>query len=1155
MNNQPSEYDPVEELAESFLVRYRRGERPSLSEYTAQHPELAEQIRSLFPALVLMEEAAPSPPSTGEVPRRLGEYLLLREVGRGGMGVVYEALQESLGRRVAVKVLPHVLADARYLERFRREAKAAAKLHHTNIVPVFGVGVHEGVHFYAMQFIDGQGLDAVLRELRSLRQNKAVGAGLAPGSTRTQSVIRSLWTGEFSTVCGPLVKEADISGSPVVAGNVVKKTPEIEGSTTIRGQPQRQYYRSVARLGVQIAEALAHAHQHGILHRDVKPSNLLLDGSGTVWVTDFGLAKAEGTEELTQTGDIVGTLRYMAPERFSGRTDARSEVYSLGVTLYELLTLKPAFDDDDRVRLIQRITQEEPPRPRRLDPSIPLDLETVVLKAMAKEPEGRYETASALAEDLHRFLLEKPVEARRIGSLERAWRWCRRNPWVAGLGTMVVFLLLIVAGGTGLATVRLRSSLHEASEARKETADRLWEALVEQARVRRLTREPGRLFLSLEALDQAAAIRADPRLRNEYIACLALSDLRPAQDWLGIPFGTYSYWCDPWLECCARSDLNGMVHLCSLRNYKDFASVGGFSPSPELCLSPHGVYLAVWDSPDPAGGGQVQLFKVEPTSLVLLPPRWAGVVRGSAQFSPDGTLLACQHLDRSIGVYETTTGKPVPRLNRKATGSYYAFHPRNQCFAVAHGDTVEVLPLDGGTEAVSLPQTEPAEEVAWHPEGDLLAVAGKSGQIALWDMAALRRIRVFPGHSGGRVELMFSHGGGQLASLGIDNRFHIWDTYSGAQILSGPWIRPWFSADDRGVGISGHGEQLRLWEQSLSRVYRTFVPSGGRLLPRASLDGTGRLLAVAMPNGISIWDLQCGRELIVIPIKNVRDVLFGSGSDLLVSTEEGVVRLPAGPSPTDREVIRYGPPIRLPEFAAAEGLAVSRDGHTLAAVQPGGALVHRDNYPGAPTRLTPHHRAYYLAMHPEGLWLATSTMTGAQVKIWDIAQSRLLTVLPLGSFSRLAVSADGNCLATDDAGVRLWDTRSWKELPPPAVREPIYRPAFSPDGRLLAAETYYGFVVLIDRETRKEVVRLEDPNRDRASWIGFTPDGTRLVTLSIDSQSVHIWDLRQLRHQLAQRNLDWDLPSYPPEGRDFQPHRLEVLNDGEGIQLKSRRKP
>lgn len=458
MSDPSSGRDPVEELAEEFAARYRRGERPSLTEYTDRYPHLAEQIRALFPALIAMEQfGSVAGPPTGPfeprgdedaaLPEQLGDYRILREVGRGGMGVVYEAVQESLGRHVALKVLPfHRLMNPTHLERFRREARAAAQLHHTNIVPVFGIGEAEGIHYYAMQFIHGQGLDSVLDEVRRLRDRDSRPAAEAsePLSSASLSIAEGLLTGCFREV--PPSSDMTTPASMTVAAPA-------DTQSSLASQTDRQYCRSVARVGVQIAEALAYAHKQRILHRDVKPSNVLLDLLGTVWITDFGLAKAEGSDELTNPGDIVGTLRFMAPERFQGKADPRSDVYSIGITLYEMLTLQPAFADSNRARLMERITQEDPVRPRKLDPHIPRDLETIVLKAMAKEAVGRYPTAEALAEDLRRFLADRPIQARRSSTAEQLWRWCRRNPRVASLTGLAALLLVVIAAGSGVGTL------------------------------------------------------------------------------------------------------------------------------------------------------------------------------------------------------------------------------------------------------------------------------------------------------------------------------------------------------------------------------------------------------------------------------------------------------------------------------------------------------------------------------------------------------------------------------------------------------------------------------------------------------------------------------------------------------------------------------
>jgi serine/threonine protein kinase/Tfp pilus assembly protein PilF len=518
MNQFNPERDPLEQLAEEWRERLRRGEHFEAAEYIARHPDLAVGIRDLFPAIVLMEELKPgaaeltgaftSETSPAEGPprlERLGDFRILREVGRGGMGVVYEAEQESLGRRVALKILPsQALADRQQYKRFQREARASARLHHSNIVPVYGVGEHEGMCYYVMQFIQGAGLDQVLAELKRLRKARSTAGGRPmtprPAATAVPTVgtqtpiagdpaadaARSLMTGTFQAANGRRPKGSGSdprpsSSDPPTLGRsettpfgVGETTPRLPGQT---GQPSltdsgKHYYLSIAKIGLQVAEALEYANSQGIIHRDIKPSNLLLDHQGTVWVTDFGLAKALADgENLTHTGDIVGTLRYMAPERFIGHSDARGDIYSLGLTLYELLVQQPAFAETDRNRLIHQVTHQEPAAPRKLNPDIPRDLETIVLKAIDREPGRRYATAGRLAEDLQRFVEDRPIGARRVRTVERLWRWCRRNPALAGLAASVLLLLVVIAIGSSLTAMHFQRLAEQEAEARQQAQD------------------------------------------------------------------------------------------------------------------------------------------------------------------------------------------------------------------------------------------------------------------------------------------------------------------------------------------------------------------------------------------------------------------------------------------------------------------------------------------------------------------------------------------------------------------------------------------------------------------------------------------------------------------------------------------------------------
>jgi serine/threonine protein kinase len=528
MANLDAERNPVEVLAGEFAARYRNGERPAVSEYCEQHPEYAEEIRELFPSIVMMERLKQREKSHFESAQQrtrfagrqldhLGDYEIVREIGRGGMGVVFQAVQASLGRTVAVKVLSQAAtASERQVQRFEREARAAARLHHTNIVPVFGVGHEEDLHFYVMQYIEGVGLDEVLQSLKvfaaelaetdaGARSDSAVSHhqgssavalanalrfGSFVGRPRSDSRQRELQVLETrpslpknSTLDANKAKESADSNSALQ--DSVASAVLVGGEATIAGSAPPaakltppptfgiQYFKGVARIGLQSAEALQYAHGQGVLHRDIKPGNLLIDPSGTVWITDFGLAKVTEHQDLTKSGDVVGTIRYMSPEQFDGRSEARSDLYSLGLTLYEFLTLRPACDDTAIKQLLDQRTRDTLDRPRSLNPDIPRDLETIVLKAMSVEPESRYASASDMAEDLERFLDDRPILARRATPVERVWRWSRRNPALASLSFTAVSLAALLFIVLGVAYVRVDAQRVKVLDANRRAQDNL----------------------------------------------------------------------------------------------------------------------------------------------------------------------------------------------------------------------------------------------------------------------------------------------------------------------------------------------------------------------------------------------------------------------------------------------------------------------------------------------------------------------------------------------------------------------------------------------------------------------------------------------------------------------------------------------------------
>jgi serine/threonine protein kinase len=397
------------QLAEEFTRRVREGKLPAIEEYALRYPGLAARIRELFPTLMLLEGmAATGDSGTAEAPPSLilpgsvfGNYRIEREIGRGGMGIVYEAVHILLEKRVALKVLPgRTDADAAHLERFFREARIAAGLHHTNIVPVFDVGQVSGTPYFAMQYIEGRGLDQILRIIQPAADQRE-----SPDYGDTNKAIRNF----------------------------------IDPSTRIRaGLPSRleDYFRWVADMGLQAAEGLAYAHERKVIHRDIKPSNLLLDKEGVLWIADFGLARKIEDPAVTQSGTLVGTPRYMSPEQAEAARrpiDLRSDIYSLGATLYELITCRPVFEGKTPQEVLSQIVTREPVAPRQLNPEIPADLAVIVMKAMAKRPEDRYQSARELADDLDCWRKMEPIKARPIGPVGRTIRWCRRNPRIPAM--------------------------------------------------------------------------------------------------------------------------------------------------------------------------------------------------------------------------------------------------------------------------------------------------------------------------------------------------------------------------------------------------------------------------------------------------------------------------------------------------------------------------------------------------------------------------------------------------------------------------------------------------------------------------------------------------------------------------------------------------
>jgi len=1196
--------NPVEVLAEEFLARERRGERPSLTEYVDRYPELADEIHELFPVLLDMEDARQDgddgPDSAavpaGHVPGRVGDYRVLREIGRGGMAVVYEAEQESLGRRVALKVLARTALTPQQVRRFEREARSAAGLHHTNIVPVFGVGREGNVHYYVMQYIPGQPLDQVLKEVRRLRRrNHRPGRELAAATVdraldrpSAGQVALSLWSGRGITPVidhGPEGRSSiegrasdltlpdrtaqneaptpdppiDLAGPPIPTSS---HSDVLSSSVDLTGSGSR-YARAIARIGAQVADALEYAAEQGIIHRDVKPSNILLDLGGTAWVTDFGLAKVAGLEDLTHSGDLVGTLRYMAPERFRGQADRRSDVYALGLTLYELLALRPAYNESDRVRLIRQVTHEEAPRLSKHDPAIPRDLATIVHKATAREPAERYATAALMATDLRRFLEDRPIAARRPSPLDRAAKWSRRHKAVvATAAAALVLLLAAVSVVASVAAFWLRdernatfNQLAETRKAQKEGVQRLYEAKLAEAKASRWSGRAGRRLEGLGALTEAAGLAGQLTLspdsiltlRNESIACMALVDLRLDQKRPGYPPGSTltGIAFDREMNRYARVHEDGYITVRRFADDQetvridDLCAPRGAQPSTDwrntLRFSPDGRYLAAAGRPDiPI---PLQIWDLSgPRSVLRAAP--AGGFEQAIDFSPDSRILAARGPDQSsIRLFDVRTANALNPISLGGSILCLRFHPRGDRIAVALGSEVRVVDLGGRPTMPPLVHQRRTSAMSWSGDGRLLATSCDNGGAYVWDVrtgklqaACLRAFSHEVSHAA------LNERGDLLVS--VTDGTTLWDPRSGRELLQTTSLASEFSQDDRWLGLGVFGPEVGRWEVGGNEEYRLL---GGHPpdSPINSLSATpdGRLLASAAGDGVRLWDLAAGKEVALLPSGPTASVIFDAhGRFLITSGSAGLFRWPIRTALEARSArFQLGPPepIRLPMASdLARDASLSADARTLAVRMATGTIEVLDLERPFETPRTINHSNTSAGLSADGRWLATSVADHFDTQLWDSRTGKWLREFPGIRTAPVAFSPDNRWLVFATAQAYItYQVDSWQPGPRWPRDYAGYNPcppAFAAGGKTVAIAYSSREIKLLEPDTVLELATLAAPVPEQLRSLCFTSDGGWLAAGS-DSGAIQLWDLHRIRRHLREMRLDWDPPAQPSQ--------------------------
>ncbi|MFI5455437.1 MAG: protein kinase [Isosphaerales bacterium] len=1192
MVDSSSEHDRLDELAEEFVERHRRGEHPSLSEYLTLYPEHAEAILQLFPALLKLEQLKPAEPGgpdpttestpspSSPVLNELGDFRILREVGRGGMGIVYEAEQVSLSRHVALKVLTRAaLLDPRQILRFRREARAAARLHHTNIVPVFGVGEHDGLHFYVMQFIRGLGLDEVLDELRRfgkrvVRESKArpkpaeEGEGLAAELT-VAGLARSLdrprrsppsSTREIASHAPP-VRLSDIDTGPKPAGSTqtvgtvrdgddagspVATTHRRRASDSSLGSPGRERWRNVVRIGMQVAEALDHAAAQGILHRDIKPSNLLLDLEGTIWVTDFGLAKAmDDVASLTESGDIIGTLRYMASERLRGRGDIRSDICSLGLTLYELLTLRPAYLETDRHGLMTEILRHDPPRPRAIDPWIPRDLETIVLKAIARDPARRYATAAALAEDHRRFLEGRTILARRAGQAEQLWRWCRRNPVIASLAGSLA-LAFLAMGIQGVWSYRRISRALAAAEAQTYLATQ------GEADLLRLAHPTGWRDRALLGLSRLTAIDTPGRdlveLRGQAVACLGELDVRELARLKGSKGMIRSLDFSLDGRTLATASEEDDVLLWDLEGRRLMRRVVDPALDPPQFRTPNAPWPSVRFRPD---GGLV--YATWNRSVAALDSPEAGSPR---TFATCPAPVRSVNLDRNvrlvvvgwaynhIGVFDSVTGTLKRSLEATPMGVLVpvAVSPDGSRLATV-GPGGEVLVHDLGRDVPARGLGRLGIEVkalAFSPDGRSLAAAMMDGIVRLWDLPGGSERPALHGHSAAATGVAFSPDGTLVATIGIDQTARLWNARNGLSVQT---LKPGIGGLGS-VAFSPDGERLAVGSnevclyQLVGRHERRRLAGHFDVVRGLAFHPKKPLLAsVSADTTAILWD-RAPRQWGCNEGRQAQSLAWSPDGSLLATGANTYPSVPGAPPVILWDAEGLLPRGKLPVYdSAVKSLAFDRLGHRLATGFEDGAAVvwdldrlesHRQVRLGSPVEA--------LAFLGDGSRLVAAAVDGAVV-VFDLDQEEPVsrTEVPGGTLAMAVAPGERAVIVAGvDGGIRTLSLPDLKTVhsKPNAHSAPVHGLALSPDGRLLVSGGLDRRVVFRDASNLEPLFGLDQdapPLR-----LAFDREGRRLA-IAGEENEVTLWDLTPVRSALAGLGLDWGPEIKPPGPRGQGP--------------------
>jgi WD40 repeat protein/tRNA A-37 threonylcarbamoyl transferase component Bud32 len=1058
----------LDDIIANYLAAAQVGQAPNQQDWIMRYPAFARELSEFFtnqdrfqrvagPVRAVIADVR----ATGPKVRYLGDYELLEEIARGGMGVVYRARQVSLNRVVALKmILTGQLASPQDVQRFLREAEAAANLDHPHIVPIYEVGEHEGQHYFSMKLIEG----------RSLAERSK----------------------------GPPASKVE--------------------------------QEKAARLMATVARAVHHAHQRGILHRDLKPGNILMDEQGEPHVTDFGLAKrVNGVGLQTQTGAIVGTASYMSPEqaRSEKLLTTATDVYSLGAILYELLTGGPPFRAETTLDTLLHVLEREPARPRALHAEIDRDLETICLKCLQKDAARRYPSAQALDEDLDRWLKGEPIHARPSSTWEQAVKWARRRPTAAALIIVsVVAAVTLLIGGLWF-NAQLQVALGQIG-ARQAAADERFR----RSEGMRLAYESSNILAENPGLALLLAIEGAQRMPGHVTNNALLAAL----------------------EACREKR--------TLLGHQDKVIAVGLSRDGKRIVTTSVDKTArVWDTET---GREVAVLRGHERSVA------------SARFSPDGRTVATISGDNTARLFDAASGKLLLTLRRPRPKQYVHLHgdeayavsfsPDGRRVVTAFGDfpdcTARVWSTATGEELMVLKgHTGPVVAADFSPDGKHLVTASLDKTARLWNADTGKEAHTLKGHACDVLAAVFSPDGKRIMTLGAGNDFTItatgYSSRSVADTAEEPAACVWDTA-------TGERVAALHWPKGTHAFFRTavFSPDGNRILTAGVRNGSGspdyrapwtwdaatgkrlvgfwghdanwlavstaafspdgkHVITAANDNTARIWDAATGKELAILRGHTdavIKALITGDGRHAVTISGDRTTRL--WDVTFDQEVL----PRRIGStWLGVHQTAFSPDGLRLA--------VSCFRRPSAVWNLATgerlavlqekddHYGMTAIQFSPDGKRVIGSSYGREGGCLWDAASGKLLSPMP--GVRAACFSPDGKRIVTAEGGAgRIRDAETGRELAVLGVKDapPINDAVFSPDGKqvltrasgsaISQSDPDHVLAFLWDAATGKQLLALKDTDTvctGNCTSIAFRPDGRRILTSS-SCHTTRIWD-------------------------------------------------